>query len=123
MYVFEPDESVEDASLGRLGRRRVPRLRSVRDEVLVDYRGRSGGPVCELAANELVITSPLIKPVVGMTIRLRDTRHATATTRENERRIYTGESEDAIIDAEPPLASAHRPLIVLGQTVAPTGIR
>ncbi len=46
VYVFEPDATAEDASTGRLGRRRVPRLRSVRDEVLVDYRGRSGGPVC-----------------------------------------------------------------------------
>ncbi len=121
VYVFEPDESSEDASMGRLGRRRVPRLRSVGDEVLVDYRGRNGGPACELAANELVITSPLTKPVVGMPIRLRDTRLADAATVGHERNA--ARSGHVIIDAQRSSASTRRPLIVLGQTVAPTGIR
>jgi hypothetical protein len=123
VYVFEPDALTEDESTGRLGRRRVPRLRSVRDEVLVDYRGRSGGPVCELAANELVITSPLAKPVVGMPIRIRDARHAAAADDSDARRVAAAESEATIIDAESPTPHARRPLMVLGQTVASPGIR
>lgn len=121
VYVFEPDESAEDPSTGRLGRRRVPRLRSVRDEVLVDYRGRDGGPACELVANELVITSPLSKPIVGMPIRLRDTRRADANTLGPER--YAAGPSHAIIETKPSPAHTHRPLIALGQIVVPTGIR
>jgi len=72
VYVFEPDENAPDGTTGRLMRRRVPLLRGLGDHVLVDYQGRSDGAPCELKSGELVVVSPLIKPVVGMRIALQD---------------------------------------------------
>ena len=84
VYVFEPDAD-SDGSTGRLGRREVPLLRSIGDSVLVDYRGRVSRTalepygeahftpqVCELTAGDQVIVSPLVKPVVGMKVRVRE---------------------------------------------------
>jgi multidrug efflux pump subunit AcrA (membrane-fusion protein) len=76
VYVFEADDAADDPSIGRLARRQVPMLRSVRDSVLVDYRGRSSERICELEAGEQVVVSPLLKPVVGMPVRLRDEQMA-----------------------------------------------
>jgi len=76
VYVFEPDAD-SDGSTGRLGRREVPLLRSLGDSVLVDYRGRDASQVCELTAGDRVIVSPLVKPVVGMKVRLREEQTAT----------------------------------------------
>ena len=58
----------------------MPLLRSLGDDVLVDYRGRSGGPECELTAGDRVVVSPLSKPVVGMKVLLRDDASAVAST-------------------------------------------
>jgi len=79
-YVFEPDPDSQDHRMGLLGRREVPMLRSVGDAVLVDYAGREGTEVCELGSDERVVVSPLVKPVVGMRIRLRDEQVASAVT-------------------------------------------
>ncbi len=78
VYVFEPDTTALGTRVGSLARRRVPMLRAIGDDVLVDYSGRTGTEVCELQAGELVVTSPLLKPVVGMRVRMRDER-VTAT--------------------------------------------
>lgn len=78
VYVFEPDTDSPDCTTGRLGRREVPVLRSMGDDVLVDYEGRVGTELCELREGEQVIVSPLLKPVVGMSIRLRDREVAVA---------------------------------------------
>lgn len=86
VYVFEPDGSGSGAGeagrgvvgLGHLRRREVPMLRSVGDEVLVDYRGRDSTAVCELRAGEQVIVSPLLKPIEGMRIRLRGEERSTS---------------------------------------------
>lgn len=77
VYVFEPDEGSAQSSsgeplTGRLGRREVPVLRSLGDDVLVDYRGREGTEVCELQAGERLVVSPLVRPIVGMQIDLRE---------------------------------------------------
>ena len=76
VYVFEPSTADPDGLTGRLGRRQVPMLRSLDDSVLVDYRGREGSEVCELRPGDQIVVSPLSKPVVGMEVRLRDTRLA-----------------------------------------------
>ncbi len=78
VYVFVPDSEVATSEEGTLEQRRVPMLRSLGDEVLVDYAGRESSEVCELAAGEMVIVSALTKPVVGMRMRLRDTGDAVA---------------------------------------------
>jgi len=72
VYVFEPDAASSDPRLGSLARRRVPMLRAIGDDVLVDYVGRAGTEVCELHPGEQVVTSLLLKPVVGMRVRMRD---------------------------------------------------
>ncbi|MDO8630835.1 MAG: hypothetical protein Q7R41_10110, partial [Phycisphaerales bacterium] len=72
VYVFVADGDASDDRTGRLERRRVPMLRSIRDEVLVNYRGRDETEPCELAPGDRVVVSPLTKPVVGMKIRLRN---------------------------------------------------
>ena len=77
VYVFEPDAG--DPTAGRLGRRQVSMLRTVGDAVLVDYRGRRGADVCELKPDEQLIVSRLIKPVLGMRIKLRDRQLAVAS--------------------------------------------
>lgn len=79
-YVFEPDPGSQDSRIGLLGRRQVPILRSVGDSVLVDYAGREGTEVCELVPGERVVVSTLVKPVVGMRVRLRDEQVASAAT-------------------------------------------
>ena len=55
-------------------------LRSVGDSVLVDYAGREGTELCELGPGERVVVSTLVKPVVGMRVRLRDEQVASAVT-------------------------------------------
>ena len=72
VYVFIADDEAAQSPTGRLERRRVPMLRSVRDEVLVDFHGREQTEPCELLPGDRVVVSPLTKPVVGMRIRLRD---------------------------------------------------
>jgi len=72
VYVFEPGEEGNNVLTGRLGIRRVPILRSVGGDVLVHYGqgdGASREP-CELVAGDRVIVSPLVKPVLGMKVRL-----------------------------------------------------
>lgn len=71
VYVFEPDAASADGRVGRLARREVPLLRTVGDSVLVDYAGRTDDQLCELKPGELVVVSPLARPVVGMEIRRR----------------------------------------------------
>ncbi|MCH8150546.1 MAG: hypothetical protein IH987_21650, partial [Planctomycetes bacterium] len=72
VYVFEPDPTSSDGLSGRLGRREVPLLRSLGDHVLVNYAGRrTGTENCELKAGELIVLSPLTRPVVGMKITRR----------------------------------------------------
>jgi len=79
VYVFEPDTTAPGARFGSLARRRVPMLRAIGDDVLVDYVGRTGTEVCELQPGEQVVTSLLLKPVVGMRVRMRDERIAATT--------------------------------------------
>jgi multidrug efflux pump subunit AcrA (membrane-fusion protein) len=71
VYVFEPDVGSGDGDIGRLGRREVTMLRTLSDEILVDYRGRIGAKVCELTQGDLIVVSQLVKPVVGMRVSLR----------------------------------------------------
>ena len=76
VYVFEPDSTSADPADGRLARRRVPLLRSIDDDVLVDYDRSARGQICELRPGDAVIVSPLRSPIVGMPVRLRDASHA-----------------------------------------------
>lgn len=71
VYILEPDLASPDGSTGRLARREVPMLRTMEGNVLVDYRARDDGRLCELQPGERVVVSPLTKPVVGMKVRLR----------------------------------------------------
>lgn len=77
VYVFEADTETTQDHIGRLARREVPMLRTIGDSVLVDYRDREGTEICTLLAGERVVVSPLLSPVVGMKIRMRD-QSATA---------------------------------------------
>ena len=76
VYVFEPDTGVVGSGVGRLGRREVSTLRTLSDEVLVDYKGGNTANVCELRQGDLLVVSPLVKPVVGMRVSLRDREFA-----------------------------------------------
>lgn len=78
VYIFEPDEPSAACNTGRLARRRVPLLRGLGDNVLVDYRDRDGGEPCELRPGELLVVSPLVKPIVGMRVALQGERVAGA---------------------------------------------
>jgi multidrug efflux pump subunit AcrA (membrane-fusion protein) len=96
VYAFEAAPHSPDPRTGRLVRRQVPMLRAVGDFVLVDYRGREGTEVCELHPGDQLVVSPLVKPVVGMTVRLRDEQLAadepvlpTYPTNEDPREILT----------------------------------
>ncbi len=81
VYVFEPD-TASNGKTGRLGRREVPLLRSIGDSVLVDYRGRNASQVCELTTGDQVIVSPLVKPVVGMKVRMREEQTSNSRPRD-----------------------------------------
>ncbi|MBU0718517.1 MAG: hypothetical protein KJ749_09740, partial [Planctomycetes bacterium] len=76
VYVFEADADSPDAEIGRLGRRRVPMLRSLGEFVLVDYAGREGTDRCDLRPGEQLVISPVVRPVVGMKVRMRDSQLA-----------------------------------------------
>jgi len=77
VYVVELEG---DSTTGTLARRQVTLLRSIGDEVLVDHKGRSKSDICELLPNEFVVTSPLVRPIVGMKVSLRDDMLAKAKT-------------------------------------------
>jgi multidrug resistance efflux pump len=70
-YVFEADPNSPDGMAGTLGQREVPLLRSFGEYVLVDYSGRAGTDPCDLRSGEFVIVSPLVRPVVGMSLNRR----------------------------------------------------
>ncbi len=76
VYVFEPSSDASSSAVGRLARRRVSLLRSIGDSVLVDYSGfnddEADAGACDLEAGELIVVSPLIKPVIGMKIHRDD---------------------------------------------------
>lgn len=72
VYVFVPNSGSPTSQDGTLERRHVPMLRAMGDDVLVDYSGRQGTEGCELAAGEQVVVSKLVKPVVGMRLRIRE---------------------------------------------------
>ncbi len=78
VYVFEADPGAGAGGVGRLGRREVAMLRTLTDEILVDYEGRDSATVCELREGDFVVVSPLIKPVVGMRVSLRERELAGA---------------------------------------------
>ncbi len=79
VYVYETDHDASAPSVGHLARRRVPILRGIGDDVLVDFQGRDDGQICELQPGDLVVVSPLIKPVVGMKITCREQRISNTT--------------------------------------------
>jgi len=70
VYILVPDGS--NADTGTLQRRRVPMLRTIGDEVLVDFAGRTESEICELAPGERIVVSTLSKPVVGMRVKMRE---------------------------------------------------
>jgi multidrug efflux pump subunit AcrA (membrane-fusion protein) len=96
VLVFVPDD-VDASSAGHLEIRHVPMLRTVGDDVLVAFRGdeervvatqvadsaavNEQPAVCELRPNDLLIVSPLPRPVPGMRLDSRPAlaaRHAPA---------------------------------------------
>ena len=116
VYVFEPDPNVADGSTGRLARREVPLLRSLGDSVLVDYAGRTGTRPCELQAGELVVLSPLTKPIVGMELRRREQRVTSAAPAANPKSADGGGVARLASVKSIPVDSAHA-------SVAPSGPR
>ncbi|MFH1573131.1 MAG: hypothetical protein ABIG68_04065, partial [Acidobacteriota bacterium] len=78
VYVVEPPEDPDSPSTGILGIRRVPILRTVGSSVLVDFRERSEGGVCELKPGERVVVSPMSEPIPGMRVRVHDEHLALA---------------------------------------------
>ena len=58
--------------------RRIPLLRTVENDVLVDYVGRDEELACDLKSGELLVTSQLTKPVDGMVVRFRQIGPKTA---------------------------------------------
>lgn len=115
VYVFEASADSDDPALGVLGRRSVPRLRTVASGVLVDYRGRGDGPVCELKPYDRVITSRLRRPVVGMPVRLRGAQSMHASLRTAAPPVETS-------PVLPPMRPTRLP-VVLGQATGVSGIR
>jgi len=90
VYVLQPDSDFDSTQSGRLGRRKIAMLRSVGDEVLVDYQGREGTEQCELAAGERVVLSRLVKPVVGMKVTLREHELADSAMSSSSRVADSG---------------------------------
>jgi multidrug efflux pump subunit AcrA (membrane-fusion protein) len=89
VYVAEP-ENPSDSTAGRLVERRVAVLRSIGDNVLVDYEGRDESEPCELRPGDRLVTSQLMKPVVGMRVRIRDVADTRTTARSSRRPILSG---------------------------------
>ena len=117
VYVFEPDADSDDGRTGRLGRREVPMLRSLRGAVLVDYRDRDWGEVCELSPGDRVVVSPLVRPVVGMAVRVRDTAVAALpNTMGDEVELNTGARAPGL-----PPVSQRTPVTVATITVPQLG--
>jgi len=95
VYVVEPSGD-GDGRDGILARREVTLLRSVHDDVLVNYADRAGSEVCELKPGERVVVSPLLKPIIGMKVHLRDDDLARAEVRSpkfGDQRKATGDRQ------------------------------
>jgi len=84
VYVFAPDDDPATEGMGRLEIRRVSMLRGFGDHVLVDYRDRDDAAPCELEAGELLVVSPLVKPVPGMRVALPEVRVASVARQDFE---------------------------------------
>lgn len=110
VYVVEPDDDSSSKRGGRLARREVPMLRSLGDTVLVDYAGRDTTEVCELRPGDRVVVSPLLKPVEGMQVRLRNER-ATLWERSPLRR----DPRELKFVLFPPATLAHVSLVAGGE--------
>ena len=110
VYVFEPGVEQATSNTGHLRRREVPLLRSVGDSVLVDFTGREGTQSCELTSGAMLVVSPLIKPIDGMTVRLRDEQVATLTPSPTREKAAT------VVARTPVVRSP-----LLGQTAPLTG--
>ena len=80
VYVFEPEGGDPQAREGRLVQRRVAMLRSIGNDVLVDFAGHHDAPGRTLEPGERVVVSPLRRPVPGMAIRLRDAERTDDVT-------------------------------------------
>jgi multidrug efflux system membrane fusion protein len=109
VYVFVPDSASADGTVGHLERRMVPVLRTVDDEVLVDYQGRESDVSCGLAPGEQVVVSPLVRPVEGLRVRLQSD-HRVALLRPSRAPwepalAALGASPSAAASPVPPTAS------------------
>ncbi len=85
-------------------------LRSLGDTVLVDYAGRDTTEVCELRPGDRVVVSPLLKPVEGMQVRLRNER-VTLWERSPLRR----DPRELKLALFPPATLAHVSLVAGGE--------
>jgi hypothetical protein len=70
VYVFEPDPTDGGRGIGRLVRREVTMLRTIGDDVLVDYQGRDSAQVCELESGDQLVVSSLVAPADGIQVTL-----------------------------------------------------
>ncbi len=73
VYVFESAAEGSNQGLGHLGRREVSILRTIGDEVLVDYRDHNNPHRSQLKPGERLVVSRLADPVVGMQVALQKT--------------------------------------------------
>ncbi len=78
VYVVETEG---DSKIGTLARRQISLLRTIGDDVLVDHLGRGDSDICELLPSDLVVTSPLMRPILGMKVSLRKNTLAKAGTK------------------------------------------
>jgi hypothetical protein len=117
VYTFRPDEG-SDGNTGTLVAREVPILRTVGDEVLVDFAGRGSNDrlaisdataECELQPGEFIIVSPMSRPVEGMKLRRRDESLTSLTPAEMVAQLQRPETEHRfsflkLIPLNPPVA-------------------
>ena len=83
VYVFEPADDGANQGIGRLGRRNVTILRTIGDEVLVDYFGHENPHGSQLKPSEQLIVSRLTEPVVGMRVALHKGSDSSPNERDN----------------------------------------
>ncbi len=98
VYVFKPDSP--GSRLGKLEIKQVPLLRSIGENVLVNFQSPSMEKPdaqqenkCDLVAGDMVIVSQIHRPVAGMELQLREAPKSEHRAKPLEQQVIPGNSK------------------------------
>lgn len=71
-FVYAVQRDPGSKTGGHLVEREISMLRAIGNQVLISYHQRGEAEVCQVQPGDFVVTTPLAKPVNGMSVRVRE---------------------------------------------------